>query len=143
MNTPDIMPTLLSMLDLPIPREVEGVDLSHCALERAGAVPQAALMQNTGACAIWEDGHEWRALRDGRYTYAVFRVDGSELLFDNVADPWQMKNLTSDPEATPVLARFRTMLKARMADLKDTFECCTWYRDHWTADRVILRGARE
>ena len=26
----------------------------------------------------------------------------------------------------------------RMAALGDTFEACTWYRDHWTRDRVIL-----
>ena len=26
--------------------------------------------------------------------------------------------------------------------MNDTFEACTWYRDHWTEDRNILRGAR-
>ena len=141
-NTPDIMPTLLSMMSLPIPGEVEGMDLSHCALGQAGEEPEAAFLQNTGACAIWEDGHEWRALRDHRYTYAVFRVDGAELLFDNAADPCQMKNLAQGAAAGPVLDRFREMLATRMAQLNDTFECCTWYRDHWTENRIILRGAR-
>ena len=154
MNTPDIMPTLLGLMDLPIPREVEGMDLSHCALGSSGddtlanasgsrrPVPEAALLQNTGACAIWEDGHEWRALRDNRHTYARYRVDGAELLFDNIADPYQLSNLVWQADAGPVLERFRKMLAARMAELNDTFECCTWYRDHWTADRVILRGAK-
>ncbi len=28
-----------------------------------------------------------------------------------------------------------------MAAVNDTFAACTWYRDHWTEDRVILRSA--
>ena len=141
-NTPDIMPTLLSMMSLPIPGEVEGTNLSHRALGLPGAEPEAAFLQNTGACAIWEDGHEWRALRDHRHTYARYRVDGSELLFDNVSDPYQMKNLAHEAAAGPVLDRFRRVLATTMGRLNDTFECCTWYRDHWTEDRIILRGAR-
>jgi arylsulfatase A-like enzyme len=63
LNTPDIMPTLLSLLGLPVPEGVEGMDLAHCALGRPGPEPEAAWMQCTGATAIFEDGHEWRALR--------------------------------------------------------------------------------
>ena len=33
LNTPDIMPTLLGLMDLPIPRTVEGSDLSPCLLQ--------------------------------------------------------------------------------------------------------------
>ena len=53
---------------------------------RSGPEPEAALMENTGACAAWEDGHEWRALRSKRYTHAIYRKDGQELLFDNVTE---------------------------------------------------------
>lgn len=142
LGTPDIYPTLAGLLGLKVPAEVEGMDLSHCALGRPGPEPEAALLQNTGACAAWEDGHEWRALRDKRYTYAVYRVDRSELLFDNANDPYQMRNLAGDPAHRETMERFRALLKRRMAELEDTFEACTWYRDHWTKDRVILRGAR-
>ena len=98
-------------------------------------------MQGTGATAAWMDGHEWRALRDKRYTYAVYRVDGQELLFDNQADPYQMHNLATDSDYAGVIDHFRAMLKSQMASLNDTFEACTWYRDHWTEDRIILRTA--
>ena len=138
LNTPDVMPTLLSLLDLPVPDEVEGTDLSHCALGQRGPEPDAALMQCTGATAIWEDGHEWRALRSKRYTYAIYRVDRQELLFDNVADPYQMRNLAGDPAYAEALDDFRDRLQARMAEIGDTFEASTWYRDHWTEDRIIL-----
>jgi len=30
----------------------------------------------------------------------------------------------------------------KMHSLNDTFQACTWYRDHWTRDRIILRGAK-
>jgi arylsulfatase A-like enzyme len=139
LNTPDIMPTLLAMAGLPIPPKVEGMDLSRCAFGKPGPEPEAAFMQNTGACAIWQDGYEWRALRDKRHTYAIYRKDGKELLFDNAADPFQLRNLVDDAANAPTLNRFRAMLKQRMNELEDTFEAGTWYRDHWTRDRIITR----
>jgi arylsulfatase A-like enzyme len=138
LNTPDVMPTLLSLMGLPVPDEVEGTDLSHCALGRPGPEPEAAFMQGMGATAIWEDGHEWRALRDKRHTYAVYRADGRELLFDNQADPYQTQDLAADPGHAAVRERFRGAIQDRMAVLGDRFEACSWYRDHWTADRVIV-----
>lgn len=142
LTTPDVMPTLLSLLGLPVPKAVEGMDLSHCALGKPGPEPEAALLQGTGTTAAWADGHEWRALRDKRHTYAVYRRDRAELLFDHQADPFQRTNLATDPEHADTLSRFRQMLKTRLAALNDTFEACTWYRDHWTKDRNILRGAK-
>lgn len=142
LSTVDIMPTLLSMLGLEAPRGVEGMDLSHCVVGAEGQEPDAAFMQICGATADWIDGHEWRALRDKRYTYAVYRVDRKELLFDNVADRWQRWNLAVDPAHADLLAKYRRMLADKMANLGDTFEACTWYRDHWTdGDRNIIRSA--
>jgi arylsulfatase A-like enzyme len=142
-GTVDIMPTILSLMDLPVPSDVEGADLSHCALGRKGPQVQAALLQNTGACADWQNGYEWRALRDKRYTYAQYRLDKSELLFDNVADPYQMTNLAPEPKHKDTVARFRKMLADKMNSLNDNFEQCTWYRDNWTdGNRIILRGAK-
>ncbi len=99
-------------------------------------------MQNTGACAAWRDGHEWRALRDKRYTYAIYRRDKAELLFDTRDDPYQMKNLASDPAQAATMKRFREMLADKMSGLKDEFRNCTWYRENWTKNRIILRGAK-
>ena len=142
LNTPDIMPTVLGLMDLPVPEAVEGMDLSRSALGTGGPQPEAALLQNTGACAAWQDGYEWRALRDKRFTYAVYRRDRSELLFDNRNDPYQTQNLAGDAKHADRLDHFRRMLKRRMQQLNDGFEKCTWYREHWTQDRNIIRGAK-
>jgi len=140
--TPDIMPTVLGLMDLPIPGAVEGINLAHCALGQDGPQPEAAFMQNTGACAAWQDGYEWRALRDKQFTYAVYRRDGSQLLFDNRNDPYQMQNLAGSAKHAERADHYRKMLKQRMEELDDDFEKCTWYREHWTRDRNILRGAK-
>ena len=139
LNTPDVMPTLLGMMGLPIPAKVEGTDLSHCALGQPGPEPEAAFMQNTGACAAWEDGYEWRALRSKQYTYAIYRKDRKELLFDNLNDPYQLHNLAESSVQEQTLNHFRALLKSRMAELDDSFEASTWYRDHRVKDRIITR----
>ena len=141
-STVDLLPTLLAMLHLQAPADVEGMDLSHCARGAAGPEPDAALMQICGATAAWEDGHEWRALRNKQYTYAIYRVDGNELLFDHITDPYQLHNLAQDAAHAETLEMFRAMLKQKLVRLNDTFAACTWYRDHWTdGQRNIVRSA--
>ena len=143
LGTPDIMPTILGLMGLAIPEDVEGMDLSHLAQGKDGPEPDAALLQGMGHTYLWEDGFEWRALRDKRYSYAVYRRDGSELLFDNINDPLQAKNLIGDTGYKNIEDTFRLKLKEKMERLDDTFEKCTWYRDHWTDGcRNILRGAK-
>ena len=94
-----------------------------------------------GCTARWEDGYEWRGLRSKRYTYAIYLADQSELLFDNQADPLQVHNLVNDHTHAPILAEFRGRLKQQMLSLKDEFKPCTWYEDHWTENRIIIRTA--
>ena len=139
----DVMPTLLGLIDAPIPAEVEGMNLSHCAQGQPGPEPEFAFLQNTGAVACWEDGHEWRAVRTKQYTYAVYRVDGKELLFDNLADPNQMHNLAGTPEAAAIKAQLREAMREKMACLNDTFEASSYYQKHWVNDdRCIIKTAK-
>ena len=141
LGTPDIMPTLLSMLNLPIPRAVEGSDLSRQVLGRGGSGPEAAYMQGMGTTAAWQDGTEWRAMRDHEYKYATYRKDGSELLFHNRRDPYQLRNLATEKSASATLRAYRERSQKWRKERNDTFESCTWYRDHWTTDRNITMTA--
>ena len=146
-STVDFMPTVLGLLGLPVPSRVEGMDLSHLALNQAGPEPDAAFLQCTGATANWDTGHEWRAIRNKQYTYGKFRIprDGvaQELLFDNAADPYQTANLAVQTQHQETLRQLREKLAEKMASVSDTFEASTVYRDRWTdGNRKILRGAR-
>lgn len=141
LNTVDIMPTLLSMMGLPAPETVEGGDYSGCILgEEDASGPDGALMMGTGATAIFEDGHEWRGFRTERYTYAVYRADKSELLFDNLSDPLQMRNLAGDPAYGGLKEGLRNRMYAKMEGIGDTFEACSWYEKNRVKDRRIKAG---
>jgi len=142
LGTPDIMPTLLSMMNLPVPKTVEGSDLSQHALGKGGSQPEAAHMQGMGTTAAWTDGTEWRGLRDQEYTYAIYRRDRSELLFHNRHDPFQMRNLATDSASAVTLKHYREKSQAWRNEQNDGFEACTWYRDHWTQDRNIVMTAK-
>jgi arylsulfatase A-like enzyme len=141
LGTTDIMPTLLSMLSLPVPRSVEGVDLSGHAFGKGGNGPDAAHLQGMGTTAAWADGTEWRALRDHEYTYGIYRRDGSELLFHNPSDPYQMRNLAEEKSAAATLRHYRDRSQAWRKERNDTFQACSWYRDRWTKNRNIVMTA--
>jgi hypothetical protein len=53
-----------------------------------------------------------------------------------------MHDLAGEREHAPTLAHCRDALRGWMKQQNDTFESCTWYRDHWTVDRNIIRGAK-
>ena len=143
LNTPDIMPTLLGMMDLPIPDEVEGLDLSQPALGNSCEEPEFAFMQGMGHTFQWKDGYEWRAVRDKRYSYAKYLVDGKELLFDNLLDPRQTRNLVGDDRYVEVLEEKRRQMSAKMIELNDGFHPCTWYRGRWVNEnRCIFSSAK-
>jgi len=142
LNTPDILPTVLSLMGLPVPGAVEGMDLSRLALGRPGPEPDHALLQGMAETDGWDDGFEWRAVRTKRHTHAVYRDPRKEMLFDHVADRHQLSNLIDDPAHAETADRLRKAMADRMAELGDTFEAATWYRDHWLDDNFnIVRSA--
>ena len=98
-------------------------------------------MMGTGATAAWEDGHEWRAFRSKEYTYAVYKSDGQELLFDNIHDPMQMKNLINAPGYAHIAEELREKMLAEMKKISDTFENSSYYEKNWVEDRLIIRTA--
>ena len=145
LNTVDIMPTLLGLCGVDVPAEVEGMDL-HKAIEgneEAAAVPNGQLCMCTGPTADFYDGHEWRAWRTARWTYAQYLSDGEEHLYDRDADPLQRVNLACDPVYVDVREELREQMLSEMARIKDEFKPNTYYRDEWvTADRLIVRTAK-
>lgn len=139
----DFMPTLLELLGVPVPADVEGMSVAGLIRGTDNREPEYAFLQNTGPCAIWGDGHEWRAVRDRKFTYAIFRSDGKEELYDNQTDPYQMKNLVQNDGYQEILQQKRRQLAEKMQEINDTFPPNSFYREHWVSeDRIILKTAK-
>lgn len=97
---PDIMPTLLGMSGLPIPKTVEGLDYTNELLGKEDLGVDAALITCPVPFHQWsyqQGGKEYRGVRTERYTYAK-DLKGPWLLYDNETDPYQMNNLVNKAE---------------------------------------------
>lgn len=135
-NTVDIMPTLLSMMGLPIPEAVQGEDISQAIVSDA-RINNPSLMMGTGPTAIWGNGREWRAIRDEQYTYATYLSDKSEYLFDNINDPYQMNNLIDSPNHKEIKEKLKSQMYGKMKKIGDEFEKNSFYKKNWVTKRVI------
>ncbi len=132
-NSEDIMPTLLGLAGVAIPKTVEGLDFS--AYLRGGKDPSdgAALIRCPAPFGEWErrnGGREYRGIRTSRYTY-VRDLKGPWLLFDNEADPYQQKNLAGDPEHAKLQSELDARLTRKLTDARDEFRPAADYIKAW------------
>jgi arylsulfatase A-like enzyme len=140
----DHFPTLASLCGLPVPDIVNGIDLSGHALGRGGRQREAALMMNY--VSHWDfpetatEWPEWRAVRTKQFTYVRW-LNGAEELYDNAADPYQMRNLFDGRRAPDVMERMRRHLKDVLHEAHDEFLPGTAYGAWFTPQRDLLRNA--
>src|SRR5262249_4014366 len=88
-NTEDIMPTLLGLCAVAIPKSAEGLDYSGYLHGGQNPGDGSALIQCPSPFGEWErrkGGREYRGIRTERYTY-VRDLNGPWLMFDNQMDP--------------------------------------------------------
>ncbi len=133
LDTPDILPTLLSLCDMPIPDTVEGKDFS--AVIDGGPDPSggAALIycpHPFGQFLRPDGGREYRGLRTRTHTYAR-DLNGPWLLYDNEADPFQMTNLVDRPELKSLQADLESQLQDKLDDRGDEFLPGETYIRRW------------
>lgn len=139
----DLAPTLLGLMGLPVPEDMEGADLSpHFLGEAAAEEGSVFLMDLVTVDEAQAQGlREWRGLRTRRYTYARF-VDGQEwLLYDNLHDPYQRRNLIHEPQAAPLKASLEEELQRWMRRVGDEGWC--WEETIRRLGLVELWNARE
>lgn len=132
-NSPDIMPTLLGLADLPVPPTVEGVNFAPFLKGEESLDIQAALIaciQPFGEYTREVGGREYRGIRTERFTYVRDR-SGPWLLFDNQADPYQLQNLCNQPEASVLQDRLDTLLNAILQQQGDEFRSGDEYIRRW------------
>lgn len=131
-DTPDIMPTLCGLCDIPVPSNVQGE--SYAQVLSGGSWPKkAALIANYQPFGQWSaplGGKEWRGIRTERYTY-VRDLNGPWLLFDNQADPFQQHNLVNIPEYIALQQDLNQTLNRKLAETHDTFADGMSYIKKW------------
>jgi len=139
LGPPDIMPTLLGLCGVEIPKTVEGHDFSGQI--RGGAAPDdAALIACYTPFGEWtraKGGREYRGVRTARHTY-VRTLDGPWLLFDNEADPYQLKNLCNDPVVADAQRQLDATLQRKLRESRDEFRSGEDYLRQWryTTDKT-------
>jgi arylsulfatase A-like enzyme len=132
-NSEDLMPTLLGLCSLPIPKTVEGLDFSGYIRGKKDPSDGAALLACIAPFGEWTrrvGGREYRGIRTTRYTY-VRDLNGSWLLFDNKTDPYQLKNLVGSPGAAKRQAELEATLQRKLQSAHDEFLPAADYIRQW------------
>jgi arylsulfatase A-like enzyme len=122
-GAPDIMPTLLGLSGIKIPRTVEGEDFSRVFAGKKKSKKQAALISCPAPFGEWtrkKGGREYRGVRTRRYTYAR-TLKGPWLLYDNKKDPYQLNNLCNKPKYAKLQQRLESVLAKRLEETNDDF----------------------
>jgi len=134
--TEDIMPTLLGLSNINIPKDVEGEDFTGYLLGKTGPPSECGLIMCPVPFHQWSrelGGREYRGIRTERYTY-VRDLSGPWLLFDNEEDPMQMKNLVNLPDYDSLRKEMDLKLTEMLKRTHDDFREADYYMDKWGYD---------
>lgn len=129
-NTPDILPTLLSLSGVPVPGTIEGEDLTPFISGEETDADRAALIMSVSPFAGNKDGTPFRGIRTSRYTF-VRKQEGPWLLFDNLKDPYQMENLVGLSAHADLQAEMDDMLQGKLKERGDQFLPKEAYLEKW------------
>ena len=133
LNSPDIMPTLLGLCELPVPATVEGVDFSAVLKGTGKNKVKQTLISCVQPFGQWNrnrGGKEFRGIVTEQYTY-VKDLNGPWLLFDNLKDPFQLENLCGNKIYHKVERKLRRQLKILLRKRGDKFKPGMEYVKEW------------
>lgn len=135
--SPDHMPTLLELLDLPVPASCQGVSHKNSALGRPEESPGEMficsypgggdMVDSFAKKGLTHKSYGWRGIRTPRYTYVISNgyapdCGQTEWLYDQEKDPWQMHPQVIEPGCTePEILRFRAQVREYLNMLHDPF----------------------
>ena len=127
-NTPDILPTLLSLAGLPVHDAIEGEDMSRAIENKEEAADKAALIMSVSPFAGKAD--EYRGIYTQRYAY-VKTLEGPWFLFDHEKDPLQMDNLVGNAGYEKLQKKLELVLQEELTKVGDEFMPRQYYIDKW------------
>jgi arylsulfatase A-like enzyme len=108
----DIMPTILDVLDLPVPDAVDGKSLVKPATGNADGWREYFHGEH---CACYAPDNEMQFVTDGRYKYVWLPRADTEQFFDLQEDPGELHNAIADENVRPHLERLRGFLIQELA----------------------------
>lgn len=114
----DFAPTLLGMAGLPVPKAMQGKDLSKPIVEGKGKSPDSAFFQIFGPYTGDGTDAGWRGVRTATHMYARY-ADKPWVLYDLKADPMQRNNLVG--KAPVVQAALEKRLVRWMKETGDSW----------------------
>lgn len=130
LTTPDILPSLLALSGLEIPKTIEGENLSELILNPDPELDRAALMMNVAPFGANFKDAPYRAIRTKQYTYAI-TPDGPSMFYDNTKDPLQEKNLVGKSEYETVQKELHMKLTAELKKIGDKMRPREYYLEKW------------
>ena len=137
----DWFPSLCGLAGIPVPRSVEGRDLSDALRGASTSTPQSAFLMNFSKYFDWfQDGAEWRGVRTADHMYAR-RLDGREELYDLRSDPLQLVNVAGRPDYAAIEAEMVSLLLEHQRQRCDELVPITQWK-HWLDEqRRVVRNA--
>ena len=142
----DFFPTLCGLAGVPIPKSVEGTDLSnHIAgdpiMESDTESPESVFLMNFSKYFDWfQDGAEWRGIRTKTHMYCQ-RLDGTIELYDLEKDPLQLDNIV-DSCAEDLVNKLKKMLQAHQTSRLDELVPCSEWQCWLDEQRRVVRNAQ-
>jgi arylsulfatase A-like enzyme len=122
----DLPATTLSLCGVQVPRNWQGENFAPVIRGQRDKTQESTFFQIFGPFAGDGTPEGWRGVRTDRYMYARFESK-PWVLFDLVADPYEMNNLVADPAARKIVAQMEARLAASMRRTGDRWDY------NWTA----------
>ncbi len=141
----DIFPSLCGLCNIPVPRSVEGYDLSKRWIGEPDAFEQEGILTMnfsnlTGCHDHHAGGNEWRGVRTKRYSYAKW-LNGNEELYDLEQDRLQMNNVVNDDNYSLVYGALKKIMEELQDKRCDELIPCETYKEWVDNKRRIIRNA--
>ncbi|MEO6136503.1 MAG: sulfatase [Ginsengibacter sp.] len=139
LNTPDILPTMLSLTNVPIPKTIEGENIADVVKHPIMKKDRAVMFMSMYAVAPTKFS-EYRAIKTNRYTYVKSPTEAI-MLFDNIRDPYEMNNLVGKVDYANLQNKMDKILQKKLKDIGDTnFKSYRYYLDKFGFEGIGRDG---
>ncbi|MBI4979142.1 MAG: sulfatase [Spirochaetes bacterium] len=144
----DLPVSMLGLMGISFPGKVDGENLSALFTDTAARGADGAIICDLVPCHQAEDrgADAWIGVKTKSHTY-VRDAQQATMLFDDAADPYQMKNLIDDDAAADIRRDMEKMLSSLTA--KHGIRFRAWreyiieegYRDAWNDSQLYFKRA--